>query len=98
VRCDFCRSTLTVHETLNISLAKKKTHLNFETSFCALYTLYGRRERERTNERERERERKREREREKERERANAQIIYTHHVVYPWVALVRWQLDEAEED
>jgi len=48
--------------------------------------------------RERERERERKREREKERERANAQIIYTHYVVYPWVALVRWQLDEAEED
>jgi hypothetical protein len=46
----------------------------------------------------REREREREREKERERERVNAQIIYTHHVVYPWVALVRWQLDEAEED
>ena len=45
-----------------------------------------------------EREREREREKERERERANAQIIYTHYVVYPWVALVRWQLDEAEED
>ena len=70
---------------------EKKTHLNFETSFCAPHTLHDERERER------ERERENEREREREREREQTRIIYTH-VVYPWVALVRWQLDEAEED